>query len=283
MQALVTGANGFIGKILCEYLHEQGHQVHAITRDVISDINGCTNWDDYLSNIDVVFHLANIVHADNGQIPDSRYWEINVRGTENLAKYAVKNGVKSLVYFSSVFAEMNNVYGRSKKLAENILLSPEFLRKMHVCVLRPSLVYGPKVKGNLNKMIRAIAKGWFPPIPDNGNVKPMVSVYDVALAAIKVACANKSHGKIYTLVDDGQYSSRDIYDQMRAALGLSKRTWYIPLIVLRMLAWAFKVNSINKLLESSALNSKSIKQDLGWQAKYNLVDVLPDMVAEYKK
>jgi len=78
---LVTGANGFIGKALCEDLSQSGYLVReafrsdssvvtAVESQVVGEINGETDWSEALRNIDVVIHLVARVHVMDGQSAD---------------------------------------------------------------------------------------------------------------------------------------------------------------------------------------------------------------------
>jgi UDP-glucose 4-epimerase len=64
---------------------------------------------------------------------------------------------------------------------------------MHVSIVRPSLVYGPRVKGNLRLMMAGIKKGWFPPLPETGNRRSKIHVDDLVRVILLLAndeCAN---------------------------------------------------------------------------------------------
>ncbi|MFL2818435.1 MAG: SDR family oxidoreductase [Candidatus Puniceispirillales bacterium] len=61
------------------------------------------------------------------------------------------------------------MYGKTKREAELQLLKVSEESGMHVSIIRPSLVYGPFVKGNLKSMMLGIKKGWFPPLPKTDN------------------------------------------------------------------------------------------------------------------
>src|SRR5687768_8064977 len=74
MNAVVTGASGFVGRTLCAALRRAGHHVTAVTRRpaadidcdrnvVIASIDGRTDWSAALAGADVVFHLAAHVHV----------------------------------------------------------------------------------------------------------------------------------------------------------------------------------------------------------------------------
>jgi nucleoside-diphosphate-sugar epimerase len=115
MKILVTGANGFVGKSLCPELLRQGQFIHAAVRSadiqvenseavLIGKINGETDWTDALRNIKIVVHLAGRAHFLKGTAIDNlaEFRKVNVEGTLNLARQAVKAGVQRFIFISSI-------------------------------------------------------------------------------------------------------------------------------------------------------------------------------------
>jgi hypothetical protein len=112
---LITGANGFVGRPLCEAMLRQGWHVRAAVRSWkglpdgaeifnVGDIDGHTDWTEALRGMDVVIHLAARVHVmkDGAVDPLAEYLKVNLSGTERLARQAADAGVKRFVYVSSI-------------------------------------------------------------------------------------------------------------------------------------------------------------------------------------
>jgi nucleoside-diphosphate-sugar epimerase len=102
MSILVTGANGFVGKALCIELHRQGQTVRAVTRSAnfqvenieavsVSSIDGETDWAQTLRGVNMVIHLAALVHVMKDTAIDTlaEFRRVNVEGTLNLARQAI--------------------------------------------------------------------------------------------------------------------------------------------------------------------------------------------------
>src|ERR1700733_3049662 len=100
-RVLVTGANGFVGSILCPTLTAARYTVRAAVRSgrpaphgaaecvTIGQIGADTDWSEALREVDQVVHLAARVHeAEHGSTDDLRYQETNVSGTQRLAREA---------------------------------------------------------------------------------------------------------------------------------------------------------------------------------------------------
>ena len=309
----VTGASGFIGRLLCMALKEQGAHVHALGRRRVDG-----PWDDFvqvdltqvvpdgvLENIDIVFHLAGKAHAlSETRQDEGEYFCINAEGTRRLLEAAKKVGVRRFVFFSSIKAmgeggeecldestscHPETPYGKSKLEAERMLLRGGYVSEP--VVLRLSMVYGSTRKGNLPRMIEAIAKGRFPPLPEVGNKRSMVHVDDVVQAAVLAAEREEAVGQTYIVTDGEVYSTRQIYELICEALHKSVPAWNIPTFVLRLIAkfgdvigalrgrrFSFDSDALEKLAGSACYSSAKLERDLKFRAERNLSDALPEII-----
>jgi len=317
---LVTGASGFIGQRLCRRLQQDGCRVRVLLR---REIEG--PWDescvcilgtdrvpaDALAGVDTVYHLAGVVHARASTGVDAaHYHAVNVLASEELAGRAVAARVKQFIYFSSVKAAAEpgdecvdeswqqppqDPYGLSKLEAERRLFAIARETGIRLTVLRPALVYGAAVKGNLRRMLQAIDSGRFPPLPDTANRRSMVSVDDLVDAARLVADSPQAAGQVYIVSDDSPCSTRQLSDWMHAALGRKVPRWSIPMFVLRGGAvlgdlvegvsgrpLSLSSDVLHKLLGSACYRSDKLRQQLGWQPRVQVRDCLPAMVGTYR-
>jgi len=314
---LVSGAGGFLGAPLVERLVAEGIPVRSMhhrdpgtppragvetVRAALEDLDslrraaeGCTT----------VFHLAGKAH-DLDVRDDDTFRRINVEGTANLLRAAEKAGVRSFVFASSVKAmgeggdeclnedapaEPRTPYGVSKFEAERLVLETGARTGMRVSVLRLPLVYGPGLKGNLRAMLDAIARGAFPPPPRTENRRSLTSISDVLSALVLSARSPASAGRVYLVTDGSTYSTRDIYDSMRAALGLHTVTWAVPRWAFRAAAFAgdaasrllgqrmpFSTEEFEKLLGSACYQNERIRRELGFTPATTLQAALPGIV-----
>ena len=72
---------------------------------------------------------------------------------------------------------------------------------MNISIVRPSLVYGPDVKGNLSMMMSWIDKGRFPPLPEIRNCRSMIHVDDLVRVLLLVAKDERANGEIFIATD----------------------------------------------------------------------------------
>lgn len=131
MNVLVTGANGFIGKALCERLSSKGLLVRGAVRSKassvvlpagieslsIGSIGSDTKWGRAVEGIDTVVHLAARLYVlgDAAPIQHAAYRQVNVEGTKSLASAAATAGVKRFVYISSVKVNGESTGNKNKK------------------------------------------------------------------------------------------------------------------------------------------------------------------------
>jgi nucleoside-diphosphate-sugar epimerase len=262
-------------------------------------------------NVDSLFHLAGYAHAQDADNPRAAdvHHSITVDGTRALISEAVRAGVRRVIFASSVKAmgeggdrcldesamlRPETSYGRARRDAEMAVLEAGEKHGMHVVVLRLPLVYGAGVKGNLRRMIEAVDRRRFPPIPEVGNKRSMVDVRDVVQALLLAAGNARASGQVYIVTDGYTYSTRQIYEWMAAALGRPLSRWTVPLAVLRTAAKVGDIvnrvgvpapidtNALEKLLGSACYSSGKIQRDLGFRAAYRFPDVVPEMVAAYR-
>ena len=300
MNILLTGGTGFIGQRFLQYLTILEHSVHILSRDHVKNYR--TTYCDFLkdtmpeelfssNSIDTVFHLAGFSHdmRDADKIA-GLYYKVNVGATVQLANLAVKSGVKRFVFVSSVKAggapplgtcanekdqkETEDVYGKTKREAELKLLEIGKESGMHVSIVRPALVYGPDVKGNLQLMLSGIERGWFPPLPETGNRRSMIHVDDLVRAILLVAEEKRANGEIFIATDGVPHSSREIYNAMCGVIGKPVPKWSVPKIffdIASLMSPRIKYK-INKLLGDECYSSAKLEA-LGFKAKKSLQDM----------
>jgi len=316
--ALVTGASGFIGRHLCRQLNARGIEVCALarrptegpwTRVVIADIRNPFSLPRDLRP-DTVFHLAGLAHAASSEeMMANAYREVNVEGTEHVLHAVRESNIERIVYVSSVKAMGEGgpacvdesfeplpigAYGKTKLEAERSVERTAKSLDIHASILRLPLVYGTGVKGNLEKMLDAIARNRFPPFANISNKRSMVHANDVARAAILAAEKRSASGTTFLVTDGTPYSTTQIYHLMRSALG-KKQPWIrIPMWTLRpaaklgdgigrALGLRFPIDSaaLAKLSESAWYSSAKIETALGFDPSVDLEGALPEMVEHY--
>jgi nucleoside-diphosphate-sugar epimerase len=294
-KVFITGAFGFIGGRLLNAIDSPILILSRTERSnydmLVCDLEKNNIPNDALEEVDTVFHLAGFAHdmRDASKMVDL-YYKVNVNATVQLAELAVKAGVKRFVFVSSVKAGgrptfgvcasdsdqgiPEGVYGKTKREAELKLLKIGKESDMHVSIIRPSLVYGPNVKGNLKLMLSGVGGGWFPPLPETGNRRSMIHVDDLVRAILLVAEDKRANGEIFIATDGKPYSSREIYNAMCSVAGKSIPKWSVPktLFDIASLSSPRIEYKINKLLGDECYSSVKLEA-LGFKAKKYLKDM----------
>jgi len=252
MRILVTGASGFVGRALVNALADRKHNVRAAVRDQAragfpadvavtshGDLASPVDWRPLLSDIDAVVHLAGIAHV-GPDIPDARYDRINHRATAELAAAAGPAGIKHLVFMSSVRAQSgptadhvltesdephpSDAYGRSKLAAESAIRTSG----VPFTILRPVLIYGPDVKGNLAALARLASSRLPLPFGSFHNRRSLLG-RDNLIAAVEFLLGHAANrGETYLVADAKPVSLADIIAALRRGLGRPPGLFDVP-------------------------------------------------------
>lgn len=300
-RAMVTGANGFVGRSLCPVLKDAGFFVRAAVRgaggreplggDVMSvgDIGPETTWDKALVDVDVVVHLAARVHVlrETLEDPEDECRRVNVLGTERLAHHAARAGVKRLVYVSTTGVNGSstagpavtetstpspaNAYARSKWEAEKVLSRIAGETGLEVVILRPPLIYGPGVKANFLRLMGLVYRGLPLPLGSINNRRSLLYVGNLTDAILECVHAPEAAGETFLLSDGEDVSTPELARRIRVALGSGSRILPFPPAALRMAGRLVgKSSSIEPLLESMVVDTAKIRNTLGWRPPYTM-------------
>jgi UDP-glucose 4-epimerase len=172
----LTGATGFVGRFLVRDLTRRGYRVRALLRRpadlppetqsaVVGDLAAPRHMAEALREVDAVIHSAGLAHAMSG-VPEDDYRSANTEATAAMARAAERAGIRRFVFLSSIRAQSGpaapgvlteadeprptDAYGRSKLEAERGLAEGG----LDWVALRPVLVYGEGVRGNMAALLR---------------------------------------------------------------------------------------------------------------------------------
>lgn len=146
MKILVTGAKGFVGKNLATELKNRGYNdIFEFSRESDPSL-----LEKYTKECDFVFHLAGV----NRPKDENEFMEGNFEFTSQLLGLLKKNGNKAPVLItSSIQAEKDNSYGRSKKIGEDLLFNYSKEANVNVYVYRLPNLFGKWSKPNYNTVV----------------------------------------------------------------------------------------------------------------------------------
>lgn len=325
-RVLVTGATGSVGPAVVEALCKTNAHVLAVARHkppqgllpqnaefIVGDITQPSFVETVMEGISVVFHLAaklHILDAPQELRPD--YERVNVVGTKCLVESARKCAVQRLVFSSTIsvygvssgeiFDEASpprpdGLYAESKVSAERIVLEAWRADGESLgCVLRLGAVYGPRVKGNYQRLVRALTQRRFIQIGDGSNRRALIHEKDVAEAALVAARHPEAAGRVFNLSDGQDHTMKEILEAICTALGRKPPRLRLPAQSIRalagmmettagMLGMSFPVrrSTIDKYLEDVAVDSRSIQTLLGFSPQFDLVTGWKETIASMRQ
>ncbi|BFU93729.1 MAG: conserved protein of unknown function [Nitrospira sp.] len=323
-QVLVTGAGGFLGRALTEDLVRSGHRVRALIRrpalaedvpgadTIVGDVRDPRCAGEAARGCDAVVHLAGLVHAaDDKSLTEADYRSVNVDGTRHLLDAAVAGGVSRFLFASSVkvFGETTagcadertapdpqTPYARSKWEAEQAVAASAMPGRFATVSLRLPLVYGRTAKGNLYRMIDAINRGRFPPLPRVRALRSLLSVKNFVLAVRALLQPREVARPCYVVTDEAPYSVTDIYDLLRRGLGLPPPSWRVPLPLLTFAGacgdllqlcvrrpMPLTSATLVKLIGQAWYSPDALMREAGYRPFDRFDAAVPDLVRHYRQ
>lgn len=303
----MTGATGFVGHTLCQSLIADNWHVRRALRSgadtdgfVVRDIGPDTDWQDAVEGMDCVVHLAARTHVVNEKTHNAidAYRQINVAGTINLAKAAVKHGVTRFIFLSSIkvngdrtvdrpFAEVDtpqpqDAYGISKHEAEQALWQIANETGLEVTILRPPLVYGPAVKANFLRLMHLGARRIPLPLASIANRRSLIYLGNLVDAITTCLTNPAAKGKTYLVSDNESVSTPVLMRRISTALGVEPRLFRFPTLLLQLGATLLgRKSEWDRLAGSLQIDNSRIRQELGWQPPFTMAQGLAETAQWY--
>lgn len=315
VKVMVTGASGYIGQSLCRFLDNQGLSLVGVVRRKsrnelpnidfveVSSISELSFDLPVSRGVDTVVHMAAQAHVPYLPFKSGLRQEIanDAHMAEQLAASAGQAGVRRFVFIStakvlgessppdSMFSNSStpapmDIYAKQKRVAEIAIASQAKRFGMEYVVIRPAMVYGGDVKGNLKRLLRWVDSGF--PLPYGGlsNQRSMVSQSD--LNSLIYECISNPAVVDANLLAAGDdfISTPEICMAFAEGLGRSARLINMP-------KWAWAVMTrmpvvagvARKLSNSFRIDNTTTKQLTGWQPRVNVREGLQELAFNWKK
>jgi UDP-glucose 4-epimerase len=244
-----------------------------------------------LRDVDMVIHSAGLAHAMSGR-PEDDYRSINTEATVKLAQAAERAGVKRFVFLSSIRAQSGPVaegvltedmeprptdaYGRSKLEAERGLAG----LGLDWAALRPVLVYGSGVKGNMASLLALAQSSWPLPLGGLAARRSLLSLDNLAAAVDTVLKAEGPLRRPFIAADPDPVTIPEIVTALRKGLGRGPGLIPVPSFVLKgAAALAGRGEAYQRLAGSLVASPESLKK-LGWQPVSSTRDALAELARQ---
>lgn len=301
----MTGATGAIGPGIVAELAST-HAIRTLARrpapanlyaspveECLGDVTDADRVGRAASGTDLIVHLAALLHL-NDPPPSMRaeYERVNVHGTATVLAAARAAGVRRVVVLSTIavygysrgalldeasVCSPDTVYGQTKLEAEQRALAARRPDGSPLAtVLRPAAVYGPRMRGNYQRLVRALARRRFVPLGPGTNRRTLVFEADLAAAVAAAAAHPDAAGRAYNVTDGEPHPLHRIIDSICGALGRRPPRWHPPAVLVRAavtaggLVHAGLPRMLDKYLEDVAVAGDRIGREIGFQPRVDL-------------
>ena len=235
MKIVITGATGFVGTNLQDYL-KFSHEIQPMSIRYVSG-------QQFEFNADAVIHLAGKAHDLKKVSHPEAYYEANFELTKQLFDAFLKSRASTFIFMSTVKAVADEVqgvltedvkpnpitpYGIAKHQAEHYILSQDLPKGKRIYILRPCMIHGPGNKGNLNLLYQLVSKGLPWPLGNFKNQRSFLSIENLCFVINELIENTSIASGVYQIADDEPLSTNELIQLLGDSLNIKSSIWNIP-------------------------------------------------------
>lgn len=256
---VVLGHSGFIGQALLKNL-PIGKGVSL--RD--------ESWEEQIIDATVLINLVGKAHDHKGEATGAEYDYVNVDLTKKVFRGFLDSSATLMIHISSLAAleefessdplkESDNCnpiswYGKSKRAAEEWLLSQELPSEKKLVIIRPPMIHGPGDKGNLGLLFKLISKGIPYPLSSFDNKRSFISIDNFSFFLQQIIENDeKLASGVYHIADDESVSTKEIIEIIKKVTRKKSPDIALPKFFVKAMA---KIGDVLPIL----LNTKRLKK-----------------------
>ena len=272
----VIGGSGFVGSFLLQELKD--FKVSNLDKNTSPFFNEITTIGNIRKKEDLTFskEVSSVVllaaeHRDDVS-PTSLYYDVNVEGTRNVLEAMDKSGIKNLIFTSSVAIyglnkdnpdenhdqDPFNHYGKSKWEAELVIKEwyENDSTNKSVTILRPTVIFGERNRGNVYNLLKQISSGKFIMIGKGKNKKSMAYVGNI-VALIKDRLLKMELGyNVFNYADKPDFSMNELTQLIEKKMNIKIPKERIPFWMGMLAGFGFDLIS---LLSRKKLSVSSVR------------------------
>lgn len=319
---LVTGASGFLGSLLSRTWVAEGRAVRALVRRadaqvpagaetaIASDLLDRSAIRAAVQGADTVVHFAGRVHVMRERAADAlaAFRQVNVEGTRVLMEEAIREGVRAVVFLSSVKAvgestvqawteetpaDPVDAYGVSKLEGEMVIARLAEVGGVSATILRLPLVYGPGMSANFLRLFQLVDRGVPLPLGSVGNARSLVYAGNVIAAIENVLQGDTPGCELYLISDGAPIATPDLIRKIGVALDRPVRLVSVPEGLLRacgrlgdtlrnVLPMPLTTAHVDRLIGSLAVDSSKLATKFPGWPPYTLEQGLKETACWYR-
>lgn len=294
----LIGGLGFIGSRFRE-MYALKHAITVIDKVRVDGV------DSYQADVCDLDALSKVVRDDSEVIvnlaaehkddvtPRSLYYDVNVGGAKNVCIVAREKAINRIVFTSSVavygFAPIGtsedgainpfNDYGRTKYEAEKILRDWQLEEPdtRSLVIVRPTVVFGERNRGNVYNLLKQIASGKFLMVGSGQNRKSMAYVENVA-AFIEYSLHLKPGIHVFNYIDKPDFTMNQLVSLVKSEVGRSDAIGFrLPYFAGCMVGFVFDVLArvTHKKFPISLIRVKKFCSDSSYETRIDSLSFKP--------
>lgn len=320
--SLVTGASGFVGSVLTDYLISLGRPVRAMVRNpaaipglekkgaevVVADLKDSESLQRAVDGVGCIYHIAALFRQAG--LPEREYYEVNAEGTRRLFEAAIAAGVRRIVHCSTVGvlghiehppADENtpynpgDVYQRSKMEGEKIALDFFQSGRIRGVVIRPAMIYGPGDRRTL-KLFRMIARRRFFYVGKGEMEVHFIHVRDLARAFVLAMDQEAINAEIYIIAGERALPLREMVELIARELGVPPPRLHLPVRPVQLLGTIceavctpFRINPpifrrrVDFYTKRRSFDASKAARELGFHPEKRVEEEIAEITAWYRE
>ncbi|GGA63226.1 nucleoside-diphosphate-sugar epimerase [Flavobacterium palustre] len=297
MKVTITGASGFVGQNLQDYL-KVTYEIDTLSVRFLEDQT-------IKLETDAIIHLAGKAHDLRKVSNPQDYYEANFELTKQLFDAFLDSESSVFIFMSTVKAVADKVdgiltegivpnpkthYGIAKLQAEQYILSKKLPTGKRVYIFRPCMIHGPGNKGNLNLLYQLVVKGIPWPLGAFENQRSFLSIENLCFVIKELLRNETIPSGIYNVADDESLSTNELIELLGTSLGKKNRILNLSPKRINLLArlgdfFHLPLNSerLQKLTENYVVSNEKIATALGKSLPVNAKDGLLKTFKSFRK